>query len=220
MKVSAGVPAKQRQRNPAHRRQFDIEHEAEHRRDHDQRQGRRQPMRDGLGRDRQFERHGAHHQQVERAILVIGGEQPVERQQAGEQRAQPQDRRADLCQQFEVGADGEGHHRDHDEEEQRADQRAAADAHGQPHVANEQGGESAVMRALPMRSVRARAQARSAHAPPPRSCRRLRDGAHQLGQPVLRRRIERRSWLIQKPDRTRDGHQPGDGQPPPLAGRR
>ncbi len=49
----------------------------------------------------------AHQHQVERAVLVVGGEQPVERQQRGEQRAEPEDRRADAAEQGEVGPDRE-----------------------------------------------------------------------------------------------------------------
>ena len=45
------------------------------------------------------------------------------------------------AQQREVGPDRERHQRDHDQEEQHADQRAAAEPHGQPHVAQEEGGE-------------------------------------------------------------------------------
>ena len=43
---------------------------------------------------------GAKNHQVERAILAIGLEQPVEAKQAGEQRANPQDRRADAPMQI------------------------------------------------------------------------------------------------------------------------
>ena len=67
-------------------------------------------MRDGLGGDGEFERHRAHHQEIERAVLVIGGEQAVERQQRREQRAEPQDRRADAREQIEIGPDRERHH--------------------------------------------------------------------------------------------------------------
>ena len=96
-------------------------------------------MRDRFRRHRQFERHAAHHQQVERAVVVVGREQPVERQQARQQRAQPQDRRTDAREQSEVGAERERHHGHDDQEKQRAHQRAAADANGEPHVAQRRG---------------------------------------------------------------------------------
>ena len=43
--------------------------------------------------------------------------------------------------------------------------------------------------------------------------------AHQLGQPRLRRRVERRGRLVEQPDRPLDRDQPRDRQPPPLPGR-
>jgi ABC-type nickel/cobalt efflux system permease component RcnA len=58
-----------------------------------------------------------------------------------EQRREPQDRRADALEQREVRPERERHQRDHDQEEQHAHQRAAADAHGDAHVADEEGGE-------------------------------------------------------------------------------
>jgi hypothetical protein len=79
--------------------------------------------------------------QVERAILMIHCHQAVECQQAREQCAEPEDRWPDARKQREVGADGERHQRHHDEKEQHADQRAAADAHGEPHVADEKRAE-------------------------------------------------------------------------------
>ncbi len=79
---------------------------------------------------------------------MIYRKQPVERQKARQQRAEPQHRRADTGQQVEVGADGEGHHHHDDQEEQRTHQRAATDAHGQPHVAHEEGGEGGQRRHL------------------------------------------------------------------------
>ena len=43
--------------------------------------------------------------------------------------------------------------------------------------------------------------------------------AHQLGQPILRRHVERRGRLVQQPDRPLHRDQPRDRQPPPLPGR-
>ena len=50
--------------------------------------------------------------------------------------------------------------------------------------------------------------------PPPARC-----AAHQIGQAVLRRHIERRGRLVEQPDRPRHREQPRDRQPPPLPGR-
>ena len=42
---------------------------------------------------------------------------------------------------------------------------------------------------------------------------------HQPARRVLRRRVERRGRLVEQPDRALHGDQPGERQPPPLAGR-
>src|SRR5437660_1442907 len=68
-------------------------------------------------------------------------ERAVEREQAREQRAEPQDRRPGAGEEREVGAERERHHGDHDEEEQHAHQRSAAHPYSKAHVAPEQGRE-------------------------------------------------------------------------------
>ena len=141
MKVSAGVPASSVSATAPMARSSRLRNSAEQRRGDHQRQAGGEPMRERLGRDREFERRRAHHDQIERAVLVIGGEQPVEREQARQQRAEPQDRRADAREQREIGPDRERHQRHDDQEEQHAHQRAAADADRDAHVAHEQGGE-------------------------------------------------------------------------------
>ena len=72
---------------------------------------------------------------------MIHGHQAVECEQAREQCAEPENRWSDARKQREVGADSERHQRHHDEKEQHADQGAAADAHGEPHVADEKRGK-------------------------------------------------------------------------------
>ena len=94
-------------------------------------------MRGSLGQYGEFQRCRTHQQEVERAILVIGGEQAIERQERSEQCANPEDRGADAAQLHEVGPDRERHQRHHDEEEQHAHQRAAAHANCEPHVTQE-----------------------------------------------------------------------------------
>ena len=128
----------QRQRDGAAGLAVEVQEQAEQRRRDHQRQAGGEPVRGGLGGDREFQRRVAHQDQVERAVLVIGGEQPIERQQRREQRAKPQDRRPDAAEQREVGPDRERHQRDHDQEEQHADAAAAADPDREAHVADEQ----------------------------------------------------------------------------------
>ena len=61
-----------------------------------------------FGRHGQFQRHGRHHQQIERSVVPVGRQQPVEREQAGEQRADPQHRRADALEQRKSGPTANG----------------------------------------------------------------------------------------------------------------
>jgi hypothetical protein len=77
-------------------------------------------------------------QHVERAILPVGLEQPVEAQERGQQRADPQDRRADPRQEVQIRADAEGNHRHHGEKEQHAKHRRPARAGGDRQVTPEQ----------------------------------------------------------------------------------
>ena len=106
---------------------------------------------------------------------------------------------------------------DHDQEEQRAHQRAAADAHGEPHVADDEGRQR--VHAGPSLSSRARSSpigpCAAATIMPPQA----RWPSHQLGEARLRGRVERRGRLVEQPDRPLDRDQPRDRQPPPLPGR-
>ena len=95
MNVSAGVPASSVSATAALRASVQVHEQAEQRhRDH-QRQAGGEPMRRGLGGDRELERRLAHQDQVERAVLGIGGQQAIEREQARQQCAEPKDRRPD-----------------------------------------------------------------------------------------------------------------------------
>jgi hypothetical protein len=120
-------------------RAVELEEQSEHRYRDDKGQPGREPMGERLDGDREFERHPPHQDEVKRTVVVIAREQAIERQQRRQQRAEPQDRRANARQQREIGADGERNERDDDEKEQHAHQRAAADAHREPHVAHEKG---------------------------------------------------------------------------------
>ena len=85
---------------------------------------------------------------------MVGREQAVERQQACQQRAEPEDRGSQPRQQRQIGPDRERHQHHDGEEEQHADQRAAADAQRDPDVASNQRGEGGHV-APPIRSSRA-----------------------------------------------------------------
>src|SRR5262249_2945589 len=61
--------------------------------------------------------------------------------QARQERSEPENGGSDAPEQRETRPDGEWRQRDHDHKEQYADQRAAADAYGDPHVAHEKRAE-------------------------------------------------------------------------------
>ena len=203
MKVSAGVPASSVSATATLALRVEIQEQAEQRRRDHERQAGGEPVRERLGGDREFERRVAHQDQVERAVLVVGGEQPVERQQAGEQRAEPQDRRADAREQREIGADRERHQRHDDQEEQHAD--AARRRRRAPRAACRAGTgrQSALMRAAPERASSLRARRRpigpwvaATIRPPPARWPRISPASR-----VLRGAVERRGRLVEQPDR-------------------
>ena len=88
-----------------------------------ERQAGRQPVREALHQHDELQRRLAHQEEVERAVLVVGLEEPVEAEQRGQRGGDPEDGRADARQQVEVRPDGEGHDRDEHQEEDEAHQR-------------------------------------------------------------------------------------------------
>ena len=74
---------------------------------------------------------GAERQDVEGAVLLVGLEEPVEREQAGEQRADPERAGGEAGEPAGLGADAERHEQDDDEEEGEAEAGAAAGAEGE-----------------------------------------------------------------------------------------
>ncbi len=139
VKVSAMVPGSEAHRRAEKRHGLDAEHEAEERRRDRERQPARKPMRDALRRDDRLERHGAHAQELERAVLLVGLEQAVEPDQRREKRSDPQNGRADARQEVEIGADREGQDGDERKIEDEAEAEAAADPGGELEVARDEG---------------------------------------------------------------------------------
>src|SRR5207237_1694595 len=70
---------------------------AQKRRQDGKRQAGHNPVSGALGQRRELERPGRQQQQIERAVLMVGREQAIERQQRGEQRRAPQHARRDAC---------------------------------------------------------------------------------------------------------------------------
>jgi hypothetical protein len=99
----------------------------------------------------QFQRRPAHHDQVKRTVFMVGREQAVQREQARQQCAEPEDRGSEPRQQRQIRPDRERHQHRHGEEKQHADQRAAADAQRDPDIPPDQCGEGGHA-AAPIRS--------------------------------------------------------------------
>ena len=146
-----------------------------------------------------------HQDQVERAVLVIGREQPIERQQAREQRAEPQDRGADPPEQRRSGPMRERHQHHHDQKEQHAD---AARRRRRGRRAAGRGRSSA---ASGLHARDPEPQLGSTRVNPDRAVRGRDDQPaagkvlRASGRPsvVLRRAVERRGRLVEQPDRPR-----------------
>ena len=94
-------------------------------------------VRQTFDEHRQKHRRFLHQHDVERAVLAVELEQPVEPEQRRQQRPDPQHRRPDARQEVEIRSDAEGDDGDHRQEEQHADQRATAGAHREPQVTQE-----------------------------------------------------------------------------------
>ena len=163
-------------------------------------------MRQRLRRHGQFQRHGRHDQKIERSVLAVGRQQPVERKQAREQGADPEHGGTDALEQRQIGPHGKGRERHHDQKE-----KTAIDA--PPPARNA------------MRMSRMKRADERVHAGPIRNSRMLSMAmsamgrgddhpafgemlAHQNEQRRLRARVERGERFIEQPDRPRDRNQP------------
>ena len=115
--VSAGVPAAsvaavERERQRRHR-----QHEPEQRTQDNERQCARRPVRSAFHQHDNFERRRPIDEKVERAVVMIGLEQPVEPEEGREQGRDPKNRGPEPREQIEVGSERKRHDRDQNEEE-------------------------------------------------------------------------------------------------------
>ena len=154
-KVKAGVPARSVTVTPASALSVEREHQSEERRGDDQRQAGDRPMGETFDRNHEFERHIGGQDEIERSVLLIRLEQPVEAEQRRQQRRDPQNCRTDAGEQHEIGPDRERHDGDEDQEEDETHRRAAADAAGDGDFASEKGEEGLSHAGCPRRSSRA-----------------------------------------------------------------
>lgn len=96
-------------------------------------------MGKGLDRDHRLQRQRRCGQKVQAAILGIQRKDAIQRQQAGQERAKPQDARRDRSQGAAVGADTEWHQRAEDQEKGDAQTKASARPRRQTQIADQQG---------------------------------------------------------------------------------
>ena len=148
----------------------------------------------------------------------IGLKQPVEAEQAGEQRRDPQHRRADAREQIGIGPDGERDDGHHHQEEHDAHGRRAADAAGDGDLAQEQRRAAASSwRCAPSASSRA-SGGRAAHGWRRRSCRR-RARCSRIDSASALARARRARWSARRAATADDGdEQAGERDAPLLAG--
>ena len=157
---------------------------------------------------------------------------------ADEQRADPQDRRADAREEVEVRPDAERHGRDHGEEEDDAGHRPAAALEGEAQVACEDGDHSQPSAAssrglVDVAGVRhgridgARRKRQAFGVLQAERLVRRGDGdaagppmvGDELGEARLRGAVQRRCRLVEDPDRACRDEETGKARPPLLAGR-
>src|ERR1700730_10805583 len=99
-------------------------------------------MRQRLRGGDQYKRHGREKQEIETSILVIGGEDALQAQEAREQRPDPQHRGADALEKRKIGPDRERHDNYDREEENHADAGAAAGAERKLEIAFQNRGKN------------------------------------------------------------------------------
>ncbi len=103
-----------------------IEEQRHQRRQDGEGQTRGQPVRGDLGGGERFQRQRREREEIEAAVLEIGLEETVERQQAGQHRGDPEHAAGDAAEQLEVGADAQRYQRGDGGEEGERQERAAA----------------------------------------------------------------------------------------------
>ena len=227
----------QRERDGADRQRVEIEQQPEHRRRDHQRQAGGDPMGEGLGGTASSS--GGRPSAGDRASRPRGRRRTGGRARAARRavrRATGSPGRS--AQQREIGADRERHQGHDDQEEQHAHQRAAADAHRDAHVAQQEGaervhgapagspsavgrgpvGETGTVRREPtVLGSRAHRNSfarpiRAAHASPRDESAAREVPPHQVGEPRLARGIERGGGLVEQPDRAWRRDQAGDAK--------
>ena len=87
----------------------------------------------------EFERQAGNDELVQRSVIAIVLEQPVEPEQGREQRCDPQHRRSDAREQWHVRPDAKRNHRDNRQKEDQARESAATGSERKAGCAADQG---------------------------------------------------------------------------------
>ena len=166
-----------------------------------ERQAGHNPVSRAFGQRRQLERPGRQQQEVERAVLVVGREQAVERQQRGEQRGAPQHAGGDARQHVGLRA------------RCRAGNSTVATTKKASTTATSPGRRQTRRRSRATRAVKPVTRSCPARARADAACRdrhgwrrwrgrrRARWSRSAVPQRRLRRRIERVQRLVEQPQR-------------------
>ena len=113
MALTAGVPISSETNSASDRLRGSPNSTAKQRRQQRERQAGRQPMRGDLGGGDALQRQRRQRDHIERAVLEIGLEQTVEREQRRQHRRDPQHAARDAREQGQIRADAERHQRRH-----------------------------------------------------------------------------------------------------------
>src|SRR6266851_86158 len=124
-------------------RGVDAHKEGEEGRDDDERQTSDDPMRQDLRHDDELERWRGEGESFEGAVLVIGEEEAVEREQGGQQRGHPDNTGTDARQERRGGTDAEGKENDGKDEKADDHRGVAALAHRKTQIAPDNADEGA-----------------------------------------------------------------------------
>ena len=112
-----------------------VQKEREDRRGGGEREPGREPMRRGLGQHDELQRQRAEHQLLQAAVIMVGDEEAIQRQERREQRRDPDGAGRNTAEQAELRPDGEGKERHRNDEENNRHQGADTAPHRERKLA-------------------------------------------------------------------------------------
>ncbi len=189
-----------------------------------QRRAGRGPVGEALDRRDRLQRRRPQRQQVERAVLEVALEHPLQREQRGQRQRDPGDAGGDRRQPLRLGAGGERDQRGDRRVEAERQQRAAAAAPGQrqlapiEHASARQVRSCARARWCALRSAAGRGRRRAIRPPPARCARHQlaeagRGGARRAARTARRAARARADWRPAAPAPGAAAGRPTGGAP-------